>query len=106
MAKVLIWLASGDREKLVPGILWGVNAKRNGWVDDVRVIVFGESEKTLIRDEELFGMVQEIEGTLFCRHVAEKEGTVEALEKRGANLTYVGEPIARAISEGYAVLTF
>lgn len=106
MTKVLMWLASGDRSKLMPGILWGVNAKRRGWVDEIRVIVFGDSERTLMNDEELFNMVQEIEGALFCRHVAETEGTVGDLEKRGANLAYVGEPIARAIAEGYTVLTF
>ena len=106
MTKVLIWLASGDRAKLMPGVLWGVNAKRHKWVDEVRVIVFGESEKTLMHDDELFRMVQEIEGTLFCQHVAETEGTVDALKKRGAHLAYVGEPIARAIAEGFTVLTF
>jgi len=26
MSKVLIWLTSGERAKLEPGILWGVNA--------------------------------------------------------------------------------
>jgi hypothetical protein len=70
------------------------------------VVVFGESERTLMNDDELFNMVQEIEGTLFCRRVAEKEGTVEQLETRGARLDYVGEPIARAITEGYTILTF
>jgi len=106
MSKVLIWLASGDRGKLMPGLLWGLNAKRRGWVDEVRVVVFGDSQKTVAGDDELFGMVQEIEGTLFCRHVAETEGTVERLEQRGANLAYVGEPIAKAIAEGFTVLTF
>ncbi len=106
MTKVLIWLASGDREKLMPGVIWGVNAKRNKWVDEVRVIVFGESEKTLLHDTELFGMVQEIQGALFCRFVAEKNGTAEQLEKRGAKVDYVGQPIAKAIAEGFTVLTF
>lgn len=106
MTKVLIWLTSGDRSKLMPGLLWGLNAKRRGWVDEVRVIVFGDSERTVMKDDELFGMVQEIEGTLFCRHVAEKDGTVEQLEQRGANVVYVGEPIAKAIAEGFTVLTF
>jgi hypothetical protein len=106
MTKVLIWLASGDRSKLMPGLMWGLNAKRNGWVDELRVVVFGDSERTLISDDELFDMVQEIEGTIFCRRIAEKEGTVETLENRGAKLEHVGEPIARAITEGYTVLTF
>jgi len=106
MSKVLIWLASGDRAKLMPGLLWGVNAKRNQWVDEVRVVVFGDSEQTVLHDDELFAMVQEIEGALFCRRVAEVEGTVEALESKGAELAYVGQPIAQAIKEGYAVVTF
>ncbi|MEJ2360181.1 MAG: hypothetical protein P8Z75_01945 [Gammaproteobacteria bacterium] len=106
MSKVLVWLASGERSKLMPGVLWGLNAKRRGWVDDVRVVVFGDSEQTVMKDDELFNMVQEIEGTMFCRHVAENQGTVEQLESKGANVIYVGEPIARAIDEGYTVITF
>lgn len=106
MSKVLIWLASGERSKLMPGVLWGTNAKRHGWVDEVRVVVFGDSEQTVMRDDELFNMVQEIEGTMFCRHVAENQGTLEQLEQKGAEVVYVGEPIAKAIADGFTVLTF
>lgn len=106
MSKVLIWLASGDRSKLMPGVLWGVNAKRFEWVDEVRFVVFGESERLVLNDDELFSMIHEVQGPLFCRHVAEQEGTVEALEKKGAEVVYVGQPIAEAIKEGYTVLTF
>lgn len=106
MTKVLIWLASADREKLMPGLMWGLNAKRNDWVDEVKIVVFGPSERTVMEDDVLFSMVQEIEGTMFCRRVAEMEETVEQLETRGANVAYVGKPIAEAITEGYTVLTF
>lgn len=106
MTRVLIWLASPDREKLMPGLMWGLNAKRNNWVDEVKVVVFGPSEKTVMDDDVLFSMVQEIEGSMFCRRVAEMENTVEQMETRGANLAYVGEPIAKAIAEGFTVLTF
>ncbi len=106
MTKVLIWLASGDRSKLMPGLLWGLNAKRLGWVDTVKVVVFGESEKLLKDDDELYSLVHEIEGTTFCKKVAEKEGMLEELEKKGAKVVYVGEPIAEAIKDGYTVLTF
>lgn len=106
MTKVLIWLASGDAGKLLPGLVWGYNAKSRGWVDEVKVIVFGESEKAVADNEELFSMVLALEDAMFCRYVAEKEGNVEALEKRGANVDYVGEHIASAIKDGYTVLTF
>lgn len=106
MSKVLIWLVSGERSKLLPGLLWGVNARRHGWVDEVRFVVFGDSEATVMHDEELFSMVQEVQGSLFCRHVAEQAGSVEKLEQMGADVVYVGEPIAEAIRDGYTVLTF
>lgn len=106
MSKVLIWLASGERSKLLPGILWGANAKRHGWVDEVRFVVFGDSEATVMNDEELFSMLHEAQGTLFCRHVAEQAGSVEQLEQMGARVVYVGEPIAEAIRDGFNVLTF
>jgi len=106
MSKVLIWLASGERSKLMPGVLWGTNAKRHGWVDEVRVVVFGDSEQTVMKDDELFNLVQEIEGTMFCRHVAESQGTLEQLEQKGAKVEYVGEPIAKAIADGFTVITF
>ncbi len=106
MTKVLIWLASGERSKLMPGLLWGVNAKRFGWVDEVRFVIFGEAEALVMADEELFGMVQGVEGVLFCRHVAEQAQQVEQWEAKGAELVYVGKPIADAIREGFTVLTF
>jgi len=49
-------------------------------------------------------MVQQVRGTLFCRHLAEQEGTLGQLEALGTELVYVGEPIAEAIREGFMVL--
>lgn len=59
-----------------------------------------------MEDDELYSMVHEIEGTTFCKHVAEIEGTLAELEKKGAKVEYVGESIAKAINDGYTVLTF
>ena len=106
MSKVLIWLASGEREKLEPGILWGINAKKNGWVDEVRFVVFGESEKLLLKDQGLFEMINEVQPPTFCVHLAESEGIDQGLIEMGANLIDVGEPIAEAIKEGFQVMTF
>lgn len=44
MSKILIWLASCEKEKLKPAILYGINARKYGWLDDVKFVVFGESE--------------------------------------------------------------
>lgn len=106
MSKVIIWLASGERSKLQPGILWGVNAIKHGWVDEVRFVVFGESEKLLLEDENLFQMINEVQPPMFCKHMAEAEGIDKSLLEKGANLIDVGEPIAEALKEGFQVITF
>jgi hypothetical protein len=106
MSKVLIWLASGERAKLEPGILWGVNATKNGWVDEVRIVVFGESQKLLLEDHELFQMMNEVKSPMFCKYLAESVGIEKDLQAKGANLIDVGEPIAEAIKEGFQVITF
>lgn len=106
MSKVLIWLTSGERAKLEPGILWGVNAIKYGWVDEVRFVVFGESEKLFLEDQTLFEMINEVESPMFCKYLAESVGIEKDLQEKGANLIDVGEPIAEAIKEGFQVITF
>lgn len=106
MSKVLIWLASGERAKLEPGVLWGVNATKNGWVDEVRFVVFGESQKLLLEDQDLFEIINKVQPPMFCLHLAESENIKKDLEKKGANLIDVGEPIAEAIKDGFQVITF
>jgi hypothetical protein len=106
MTKVLIWLASGDLDKLRPGILWGTNAMGYGWVDEVRFVVFGEAERRLPEDDELFTQVLEAQGTVFCKAVADGMEITDRLEGKGATVQFVGAPIAQAMKEGWQVLVF
>lgn len=106
MAKILIWLASGEKEKLNPGILYGTNAKKYGWVDDVKFVVFGEAEKLMLEDEELFSKIQDSVETVYCKFVAEEMNITKDLESKGAKVIYVGEYISNLLKEGYQVLTF
>lgn len=106
MSKVLIWLASGDLDKLKPGILWGSKASENGWVDEVRFVVFGAAEETLHQDNELFETVLAAQQTTFCKAVADGMNITDTLEKKGAEVVFVGMPIADAINDGWQVLVF
>ena len=106
MTKVLIWLASGETDKLMPGIIWGTNARKYGWVDDVRFVVFGESERALLDHEALFEMLQTTVEPSYCKYVATSQQVADALQAKGARVEYVGEPIAEMIRDGYQVLVF
>ncbi|MGA1862842.1 hypothetical protein OWM07_08155 [Deferribacter thermophilus] len=106
MAKILIWLASGEKEKVKPGIIYGTNAKKYGWVDDVKFVVFGEAEKLMLEDDELFSKIQDSVETVYCKFVAEEMNITKDLESKGAKVIYVGEYISNLLKEGYQVLTF
>lgn len=105
MTKVLIWLASGDMEKLNPGILYGVNARKFDWVDDVQFVVFGESERLMLEHPETFELLQN-NNTAYCKFVADDMKITPQLEEKGANIIYVGDYISNFIKEGYQVITF
>ncbi len=105
MAKILIWLAAGDMEKLRPGILYGTNARKFGWVDDVQFVVFGASEGELLKHPETFEQLQE-NNAAYCKFVADDLGITAQLEERGANVVYVGDYISNFIRQGYQVITF
>lgn len=106
MSKILIWLASGEREKLKPAILYGINARKYGWLDDVKFVVFGESEKLLLEDDDLFNLINDKENTAYCKFVSDEFGITDKLEKKGANVIYVGDYISNLIKNGYQVITF
>lgn len=106
MAKVLIWLASGDKERLHPGVMYGSNAKKRGWVEDVQFVVFGAAERVLLEDEELFEALQAVGQPFYCKDVADQGGIAAALEAKGAQVIYVGQRISDLINDGYQVLTF
>jgi len=105
MAKVLIWLASGDIEKLQPGILYGTNARKYGWVDDVQFVVFGESERLMLEQPETFELLQD-NNTAYCKFVADDMGITAELKEKGARIVYVGDYISNFIKDGYQVITF
>jgi len=105
MAKILIWLASGDLEKLQPGIIYGTNARKHGWLDDVQFVVFGESEKLMLEHPETFELLQK-SNAAYCKFVADDMGITSSLTEKGANIIYVGDYISNFIKEGYQVITF
>ncbi len=106
MAKVLIWLASGEKEKLMPGILYGTNAKKYNWLGDVKFVIFGESERLFVEDEELYNLLPEEVECAFCKFVLDQMGLTEKLKEKGAKVFYVGEYISKLIKDGYQVITF
>lgn len=109
--KVLVIVSTGEIPKASLGIRWAAAAIRNGWVDDVEVVLFGPVEELVAKGEEqliepLAELVKLGKEPLACRRVADAQGITAELERRNVKTEYVGEIIAKLMAEGYVPLTF
>lgn len=109
--KLFVLLCSGDREvALNVGLVYPLNAAKNKWMDEVKVIVFGPSEKLAAYDSEVQDKLRDLKeagiDVMACKWCADKEKITESIEKAGVRVTYVGTVISQLIKDGWASLTF
>ncbi|UCB60592.1 MAG: hypothetical protein JSW72_00565 [Candidatus Bathyarchaeota archaeon] len=103
-SKLLVIIGTGDKEKAVAGLMYSRNVLKNEWLDDVKVVFFGPSEKLAAFDPEIKWFIKEIatRGAIFaCKAVSDKLGVSESLGKIGVKVEYVGTIVSNAIKEGY-----
>ncbi len=112
---LVVVISSGKEavEKAKAGMMYTINAKRNGWMDDVKLVFFGPSEE-LIADEhqdtefkKLLQTAREVGlAPMACRSVSERSNITEKLELMGLDVEYIGSIISTYIKKGYQVLVF
>lgn len=103
-SKLLIIIATGDREKALAGLMYTRNALKNKWLDNVKVVFFGPSEKLMTSDDEIAWFVKDIterSGCFACKAISDKEELSEKLEEAGVRVKYVGTVVSNAVKEGY-----
>jgi hypothetical protein len=109
--KVFVILSSGDREvALEVGLVYPLNAVKNRWMDGVKLIIFGPSEKIAAYDTEVRGRIEELQeagiDVMACKWCADRMKITTALEDAGVEVVYVGPIISQMLKDGWASLTF
>lgn len=107
---VILW-TSGDRDVALKMVfMYAGNAPRNGWWDDITLIVWGPSAKLLASDGELQEAVSGLaaEGVTLeaCKACADQYGVSGQLAEMGIDVRYMGEALTSYLKEGRRVLTF
>ena len=108
-AKVLVIISTAEKDKALTGIMYAVNAIKNQWVDDLKVIFFGPFENLLGEDPqvaEAAAQLLEYQKPTACKFLADRDGLSEKLEGMGMDVDYVGTIISAYIAEGYAPMVF
>ncbi|MGD8565349.1 MAG: hypothetical protein PVF96_03270 [Candidatus Bathyarchaeota archaeon] len=103
-SKLLVVIATGDREKAVAGLMYARNVLKYNWLDQVKVVFFGPSEKLAANDKEIQYFMKEIakETDCFaCKAISDKDRVSEKLEEAGVKVEYVGKVVSDAIKEGF-----
>ena len=109
--KVFILLSSGDRElALDVGLVYSLNAAKNKWMDEVKVIIFGPAEKLAVYSPEVQEKLKELQETgieiMACKWLADEWNITGKLEDLGIKVVYVGTIISQLLKDGWASLTF
>ena len=109
--KLMVILSSADREvALEVGLVYPLNAKKLNWMDEVKLIVFGPSEKLAAYDEEVQAKLKEMEEAgvevFICKWCADRMKITDTLENAGFDVVYVGPIITKLLKDGWVSLTF
>ena len=107
--KLLIIIASGDREKVLTALMYAKNTIKYGWIEDVRVVFFGPSENLLVGDTDVTASAAELAKVgqpLACKFLSDRDGISEKIENLGITVDYVGSMISDLIKDGYAPMVW
>lgn len=107
---VVVW-TSGDREVALKMVfMYTYNAKKNGYWDTIRFIVWGPSSKLLAEDTELQEYIQRMKKVgveLFaCKACADLYGVSDKLAKLGIEVKYIGQDLTSMLQNNWTSLTF
>ena len=109
--KLAVLWVSGDRDVAEKSCLMYTHAaKRNGWFDEVVLIVWGSSAKLLAGDEALQEKVKSMisDGVILeaCIACSNGFGVTEELKALGIDVKGMGVPLTSYLKSGYHVLTY
>lgn len=109
--KLAVLWVSGDPDVAEHSCLMYTHAaKRNGWFDEVVLIVWGSSSRLLAEDKVLQEKVKAMisDGVILeaCVACSERLGVTEELKALGIDVKGMGVPLTEYLKSGYHVLTY
>ncbi len=109
--KLFIILASADKDvALEMALFYPYTLAKEKYMDEVKVILFGPSEKLAARDKDVQKRIKKLQevgvAVSACKYCSDRMGVSDKLEKLGITVEYVSEKTAQLIKDGWASLSF
>ena len=109
-SKVAVILTSPDADVVWTGLFYAIKSTRNGFMDDLRLVLWGPAERTIAKNEELKEMVREYQGlgkTVFaCKTCSDRYKVTEQMENLGCVVDYVGSIVSQWMKDGFTLFNW
>jgi hypothetical protein len=94
-------------EKMV--FMYGINAKKNNWWDEVTIIIWGATAKLVSENKLIQGLIEEAkhEGVHVsaCKACADQLGVTKMLEDLELEVIYQGHPLTQILKDDEKLIT-
>jgi len=110
-SKLLVVWTSGDKEVALKMVyMYTFNAKKRGWFDEVRFLIWGPSSRMLAGDKELQDYLKNMKDVgvelLACIACADMYGVSDKLRELGVDVKGMGLPMSEMLKAGWKTITF
>ena len=94
-------------EKMV--FMYAINAKRNGWWENVTLVVWGATAKLVAENERIQELIAEArENEVYvtaCKACSDQLGVSEILEAHDIDVQYLGIPLTNVLKNDEKLIT-
>jgi hypothetical protein len=106
----VLWTSADADVAHRAAFMYAHNAKRAGWFDEVKLIVWGPSQRVLVDNKDLQTELKQMEddGVVVeaCIACAMSYGIVDQLKALGITVQGMGVPLSNYLKDGWKVVTF
>lgn len=103
--KTVVIISTAETEKAYTGLMYAVNALKNEWMEEVKLIFFGPAEKLLLSDpgmQDFLKQYLELKGeAVACKFISDRDETSVKIGKLGVKIEFVGKMISDLVKDGY-----
>ena len=107
-AKIL-WTTDNKDTAMNMICLYAHNAKLQGWMENVSILIWGASQTLISQDKELQDKIKEMvkDGVevVACKKCAQNLEVVDTLESCDINLYFTGELLSSWVKEGHSIIS-
>ncbi len=89
--------------------MYGINAKRKDWWENITIIIWGATVKLASEDIDIQDLIKEAKSegvhVSACKGCADQLGVTDTLEKLDIEVIYWGEPLTKILKEDEKLIT-